>query len=162
MDHVAIMSRQFGDLISKILNKEKVIESRWSKNKIAPYDKIKAGDTVYFKNSGGPIIARAKAFKILQFDNLNQKKFEYVVKNFGKQICLQNTKYDDWYKSKNYVTLIFLTNPEAIKPFNIDKLEGGNKEHKHEKPDLVKSHLPGGTVTACAWITISNINSIVR
>ncbi len=136
MDHVAIMSKEFGDLISKITNREKTIESRWSKNKIAPYDKTNIGDVVYFKNSGGHVIAKATVSKILQFDNLNQEKFEYIVKNFGKQICLQSTKYDDWYKSKNYVTLIFLTNPEAVKPFNIDK---------------------SGFGSGCAWITIPEI-----
>lgn len=141
MDHVAIMSKQFGDLIFKILNKEKTVESRWSKNKISPYNKINFGDTVYFKNSGGPVIAKAVVSKVLQFDNLNQEKFEYIVKNFGKQICLQNTKYDAWYRSKNYVTLIFLTNPQTVKPFKIDK---------------------SGFGSACAWIAVSNINSIVR
>lgn len=133
MDHVAIMSKQFGDLISKILNKEKTIESRWSKNKISPYNKTKSGDTVYFKNSGEPIIAKAKVSKVLQFDNLNHKKFEYIIKNFGKQICLQNTKYDAWYKSKNYITLIFLTDPQTVKPFNVDK---------------------SGFGSGCAWMTL--------
>lgn len=139
MEHVAIMSLQFGDLISKILNKDKTIESRWSKNKIAPYNKINPGDTVYFKNSGGPVIAKATVSKVLQFDNLHHEKFEYIIENFGKQICLQNTKYNAWYKSKHYVTLIFLTNPQTIKPFNIDK---------------------SGFGSACAWIVTPKIKSL--
>lgn len=135
------MSKQFGDLISKILNNQKTVESRWSKNKIVPYNKINPGDTVYFKNSGGSVIAKATVSKVLQFDNLNHEKFEYIIENFGKQIYLKNIKYDAWYRSKNYVTLIFLTNPQTVKPFKIDK---------------------SGFGSACAWLTVSNINSIVR
>ncbi len=41
MKHVATMNKRFGDLIPKILSGEKEIESRWSKNKIAPWNRVK-------------------------------------------------------------------------------------------------------------------------
>jgi len=138
MDHVAIMNKKLGS-IAKVLSGEKVVESRWSKNKIAPWDKIHPNDIVYFKYSGGQVIARATVSKVLQFDKLDEEKFNYIVKNFGQAICLQNTKYDSWYKSKNYVTLIFLESPQKVNPFQIDK---------------------SGFGSGCAWVTIPDIKFI--
>ena len=131
MDHIAIMNKKIG-LITKILSGEKIIESRWSKNKIAPWDKIHPNDTVYFKESGGSIIAKAHVSRVLQFNHLDLHKFNYIVKKFGSDICLQNTEYDSWYQSKNYVTLVFLKKTTKVKPFNIDK---------------------SGFGSGCAWIT---------
>ena len=67
MDHVAIMNKKMG-LIDKVLDGRKTIESRWYKNRTAPWGKIKKGDTIYFKDSGGPIRARAEVKKVKFFE----------------------------------------------------------------------------------------------
>ena len=56
MHHVAIMNKSW-NLIPKIISGEKSIESRWYQTKRTPWDKIKAGDKIFFKNSGEAIIA---------------------------------------------------------------------------------------------------------
>lgn len=138
MDHVAIMNPKFGS-IEKILSGQKTIESRWSKLKIAPFNKVESGDTVYFKYSGKPVTACATVSKVLQFEKLDAKIFKYIVDNYGHQICLQDTKYDTWYKTKNYVTLIFLKSPKRVKPFQIDK---------------------SGFGSGCAWITTLKLRKV--
>lgn len=123
MNHVAIMSKSFGDLIAKILSGEKTIESRWSKHRIAPFNKVGPGDIVYFKNSGGPIIAKATVFKIRQFTNLNPDKAKEILKKWGglDGIAVSNMeKTYQWAKSKKYCVLIWLKNPKKVKPFQID------------------------------------------
>ena len=125
MDHIAIMNPKLGS-IKKILSRQKTIESRWSKYRIAPYGKIKAGDAVCFKYSGQLVTALATVSKVLQFENLNAEIFKHIVDNFGLHICLNNTHYDSWYQSKNYVTLIFLKNPKKVTPFQIDKTGFGS------------------------------------
>lgn len=74
MNHIAIMKKSW-ELIPKIISGEKTIESRWYKNRIAPWDRISEGDTVYFKDSGEPVSAVATVSKVLQFDNLDGKQF---------------------------------------------------------------------------------------
>ncbi len=69
MDHVAIMKKSWG-LLPKILSGEKKIESRWYKFKRSPWDKINTNDTVYFKDSGDPVLIKAKVSKFLQFLNI--------------------------------------------------------------------------------------------
>ena len=110
MIHVAIMNKRFGDLIDKILSGEKEVESRWSKNKIAPWDKVKIGDTVYFKNSGGAVIAVAEVEKVRQFE---KKDFDKARKLFSFP--------DAWAKNKNYCVLMWLKNPKKVSPFRINK-----------------------------------------
>ncbi len=110
MNHVAIMNKRFGDLIPKILSGEKKIESRWSKNKISPWNKIKVGDVVYFKNSGGPVVAMAEVSRVEQFE---KKEFEKAKKLFPVP--------DEWTRGKNYCVLIWLMNPKKVSPFKINK-----------------------------------------
>ena len=130
MDHVAIMSKRFGDLIAKIFSGEKKIESRWSKNRIAPWGRVKRGDRIYFKNSGGLVVAMATAEKVMQFE---RKDFDNARELFSAP--------DEWARGKNYCVLIWLKNPKKVRPFKINK---------------------SGFGSGCAWVTVSDIKSIVN
>ena len=121
MHHVAIMKKNW-KLIPKILSGEKTIESRWYKNRIAPWNKVKKHDTIFFKNSGEPIIAAATVSEVLQFENLNQPQFQKIMRKYADKICLNTREYNEYFKSKNYAILIFLKDPRKIdKPIHIDK-----------------------------------------
>ncbi len=160
MDHVAIMKKSWG-LTEKILSGEKKIESRWYMARSAPWNRIKAGETVYFKNSGEPVTIKATVAKVLQFSDLNQDKVLEILKKYGKDIgisralgghsfCLQvfaktvPTRSLDalhLFKNKKYCLLIFLKNPVKIKPFQIDKKGFGMMS---------------------AWISVDSINKIKK
>ena len=101
MNHVAIMSKGW---------KWKTIESRWLKNGSAPWGKVKSGDRVYFKDSGGPVKVLAKVEKVIQFE---KNRFDEAKKLFKDA--------DNWSLGKNYCVLVFLGKPESIKPFKINK-----------------------------------------
>ena len=51
--HLAILIEPY---LSFILNGKKTIESRFSINRIAPFDKIQTGDIVLLKRAGGPLV----------------------------------------------------------------------------------------------------------
>jgi len=141
MDHLAIMKKSWG-LLPKVLTGEKTIESRWYKNRYSPWDKIKKGDIVYFKNSGEPVTVKAEVSNVLQFSNLNPNKVKEILNKYGIKDGLgidDIDKYYEMFKDKNYCLLVFLDNHEKIKRFNINKTGFG---------------------TMSAWITIDNINKI--
>lgn len=128
MDHVAIMRKDWG-LIPKILSGEKKIESRWSKNKIAPWDKVKTGDTVYFKNAGETINVKVRVGEVLQFDNLNPDRVRGLLYKWGGKdgiAAADLEKIVEWVRDKKYCVLVFLDNPERIEPFQIKKTGFGN------------------------------------
>ncbi|OGD08895.1 hypothetical protein A2397_01375 [Candidatus Amesbacteria bacterium RIFOXYB1_FULL_44_23] len=121
MDHVAIMKKSWG-LLPKILSGKKTIESRWYKNRSAPWGKIMAGDTVYFKNSGEKVTVKAEVTKVLQFENLNQKKIKSVLLEYGERDGIDDISlYYDLFKDKKYCLLIFLCNAQEIEPLEISK-----------------------------------------
>lgn len=142
MDHVAIMDSK-RKLLPKILTGEKKIESRWYVSRFAPWNRISAGDTIYFKDSGKPVTVKAKVSKVLQFDELNEKKIKCIVRNYGKDIALSSSESEkiEWAKNKNYCILMFLENPQKIKPFKINKAGFGN---------------------ACAWMVVGDVGEALR
>ncbi len=143
MHHVAIMKKSWG-LVPKILAGEKKIESRWYKTKRAPFGKIGKGDTVYFKNSSGPVTVKAEVKNIKEFDNLNPRQVKEILEKWGDDDGISKGKIPEFYelfKDKKYCMLIFLKNPHKIKPFDIDKTGFGMMS---------------------AWITVDNVNKIKR
>jgi len=168
MDHIAILSKKW-KLLDKIISGEKNIESRWYVHKINPWNKIKKGDIVYFKETGDLIKAKAIVERVLQFDlhhkkintkslkylkqllghyNLKNNKNQVVIKDilleYGERIGFDLSEIDKWiefYKNKNYCILVFLKEPEEIKEFNFDKTGFGN---------------------ACAWLCVEDIEKIKK
>ena len=141
MDHIAIMRKSWG-LLPKILTGEKTIESRWYKNKCSPWGKIKRGDVVYFKNSGEPVTIKAEVSKIIQYLDLTSAKVRWTLQKYGTKDGLGIDEIDKYYqrfKDRKYCLLVFLKNPQKIKPFEIDKTDYGNM---------------------AAWIAIDDVNKL--
>ncbi|MEP7103241.1 MAG: hypothetical protein ABI721_00845 [Candidatus Dojkabacteria bacterium] len=115
--------------IDKILAQEKLIETRWYKNKIAPWNRINKGDVIYFKDSGQDVTARAEVLKVEQFDNLDKEKIKDLINKYFKEIGLNEeikTAFINKHLNKNYAILIWLKNAEKIAPFRINKTGFGN------------------------------------
>lgn len=141
MDHVAIMKKSWG-LTPKILSGEKKIESRWYKFKRPPWNEIKTGDTVYFKDSGEPVTLKARVSMVLRFPDLTPKKVKEILEKYGRADGLARKdipKYYRLFRDKKYCLLIFLTKPVRVKPFNINKKGFG---------------------AMAAWISVESINRI--
>lgn len=123
MYHIAIMKKSW-DLIPKILNGQKTIESRWYKTKRSPYDKIKLSETVYFKNTGEAVTAKAEVSKVLQYRNLTPERIYKLIDEFGGEgkIHFPNlTEAKRDLVNKKYCVLIFLKDSKMVKPFKINK-----------------------------------------
>ena len=79
------MKKSWG-LTQKILEGDKTIETRWYKNKSKPWNLIRAGDTIYFKDTGSFVTVVAKVSKVEQYDNLNDSKIDALIQKYGKNI----------------------------------------------------------------------------
>ena len=104
MNHVAVMRKSWG-LLPKILSGEKTIESRWYKNKSAPWGKIAAGDRIYFKNSGEKVSVRAGVSGVNTFENLNPLRVRKILGKYGKDDGINQNeieKYYELFKNKSY------------------------------------------------------------
>jgi len=127
-------------LIPKILSGKKTIESRWYLSRRTPWGRIASGDTVYFKDVGAPVVAKAAVSKVLQFCDLSPNKVKDIWSKYGDGIGTDNVKsLAKWSLDKKYCILVFLRTPQLIPSFNINKTGFGN---------------------ATAWLTVDNIDQI--
>ncbi len=143
MEHVAIMRKSWG-LTQKILNGQKKIESRWYSVKYKPWDCIEKGEAVYFKDSGEPIRLKAKVDKVMQFASLTPERVKEILDEYGDDDGLEKEKiseFFDKFKNKKYCVLIFLKNPQRVKPFQINKTGFG---------------------AMSSWITVDDISKIKK
>ncbi len=134
------MKKSWG-LTGKILTDEKTIESRWYLSKRLPWNRIKVGETVYFKDSGGPVRLRATVEKALQFDNLTSKKVGEILGRYGQADGIGPKEIPDYFnrfKNKKYCLLIFLKNPESVEPFFINKTGFGSMSAWLAVSDILK------------------------
>jgi len=141
MDHLAIMKKSW-NLTSKILSGRKKIESRWYKTKYQPWDLIKSGDVVYFKDSGESVSVKAEVEKVMQFSDLTPFKVREILDVYGKDDGIEKNEiqiFFEIFKDKKYCILIFLKNATKIEPFNIKKTGFGSMT---------------------AWISLKDINQI--
>ena len=137
-DHVAIM-RPSWRLIPEILAERKTVESRWYQTRRAPWNQIRAGDTVYFKDSGAPVTAKAHVAGVLQFEMENLAAARRIVREYGERIRLPERDPKKWPRLPRYCILIFLADPKPVHPFAIDKRGFGS---------------------AAAWLTVPRIVAI--
>ncbi|OGC45511.1 hypothetical protein A2V49_04770 [candidate division WWE3 bacterium RBG_19FT_COMBO_34_6] len=143
MDHVAIMKKQW-NLSPKILEGAKTVESRWYKHKIAPWNKIKIGDAIYFKDSGNPITIRAVVSKVIQFEiENNQQAFNIMNKYSMDDLGTKTLSKDinNYISDKNYAIFIHFSKVKKVKPFEIDKKGFGMQ---------------------CSWLTVESIDKIKK
>lgn len=141
MDHVAILKKSLG-LMPKLRSGQKTIESRWYQSKRAPWGRIGAHDSVYFKNSGEPITLKAKVLNVISLSDLNPDKVRQTLDQYGDAIGIEKHEIPTFFerlKDKPFCLLIFLDKPEEVKPFLIDK---------------------AGFGMMSAWLTIQNIQAI--
>lgn len=123
MDHVAIMQKSWG-LTDRILGGEKQLESRWYKSKTGAWDKVSAGDTIYFKNAGEPVRISAKAKEVFQSADLTPATVKKLLVKYGHLDGIRPEEihtYEKLFKDKKYAVFIFLKDVQRVSPFRVNK-----------------------------------------
>lgn len=114
--HLGIFTQ---DYLTYMLEGKKTIESRFSKKKTAPYEKITKDDIVFVKKSGGNVIAYFTIKEVLFFD-LKETSIEKIKEKYNKDLCLDDSFWEN-KKACRFATLIFIDQLVKIKPFSINK-----------------------------------------
>lgn len=114
--HLGIFSEPY---LTYMLEGKKTIESRFSKNKIIPYNQITKNDIVIIKKSSGNILGLFTIKDVLFFD-LNITSIDKIKLKYSKQLCVNETFWMS-KKNSNYATLIIIDTLIKLKPFHINK-----------------------------------------
>jgi len=114
--HLAIFAEPFK---SQVLSGEKTIESRFSRNRCAPYGEVGAGDIILIKEVAGPICGIARARRIWCYDLANEP-LHRIRDRFGNGIAADEAFWATRAEAL-YATLIELDSPARIAPVACDK-----------------------------------------
>ena len=142
MTHIAIMKKKWG-LTDKIIDGSKTVEMRWYKHRSTPWDKVSVGDEIFFKDSGGPVRAKANLTLVEQYEikDTSMAKLlidKYKVRDLGSDVVPK--EISDYINGKKYCIIVGFDNVISIKPFNINKTGFG---------------------AMCAWIVSDNIENLM-
>jgi hypothetical protein len=114
--HLAIFSEPF---LSMVLSGKKTIESRFSRNRCAPYGEVGDGDVILLKEVAGPICGIVLARQFWYFD-LDSEPMSRIRDRFGAEMGVDETFWSTRADSL-YATLIKLDSPASIFPLTCDK-----------------------------------------
>lgn len=103
MNHLVIMKNPW---FGKIITGKKTIESRVSKRKIIPFEKVNRGDILYFKESGQKYVSFCAEVQHVEY---YQKPIHIYdrLRHHAKEICIDD-KYIESKKYHNYLSLFWL------------------------------------------------------
>lgn len=114
--HLAVMVEPF---LSYILEGKKSVESRFSKNAIAPFHQIESGDLVLLKLTGGPVVACFTADNV-EFVVLDDEERGRLQQHYTTAICADS---DFWEarQDKRYATLVGVRDVQILDPTPVAK-----------------------------------------
>ncbi|MEM7680553.1 MAG: hypothetical protein AAF288_01215 [Planctomycetota bacterium] len=106
--HVAILRSAY---LKRVLSGAKTVESRLSRGAGAPFGKVKPGDRLFFKHSGGPFGATALAGQVHSEADATPARIDALGRRFDRTVC---GGADYWAAKRGcrYVTLIELARVE--------------------------------------------------
>lgn len=113
--HIAVMVEPF---LTYLLDGDKVIESRFSRNAIMPFRRISPGDLVFLK--AGPVLGAFRA-STTEFVELYDGEIDRIRNNYAEQICAYTDDFWHARADKRYATLIGVESVRRLPPVSIPK-----------------------------------------
>jgi len=115
--HLVILKKPY---LEAIVERQKRVESRFTKTRRPHFGQIYPGDEIFLKLSSGPVCATATAAAVKYFENLTPKQILQLKQQYNHLICGS----DNYWQSKascKFGFLVWLESVRAIKPICISK-----------------------------------------
>lgn len=115
--HLAVMRQPYLDYV---LSGEKKVESRFSKVPCAPYKKVKKGDIIVFKETGGPLRAVSMVIDVSFFGNIDSRKNMTLLLGHKDELMISDD-FIEKKKDSKYVSIMYLDKVIPIHCVNLIK-----------------------------------------
>lgn len=114
--HLAVLIEPY---LSYILAGRKTVESRFSKNAIAPYQRIDQGDLVFLKAAAGPVVG---CFTVawVKCSTLDENRLSRLRADYSSAICADETFWAS-RADRRYVTLVGISDVRALPSVQVSK-----------------------------------------
>ena len=83
--HLVILKKPY---LEAILGGRKTIESRLAKTRHSPFGRVRAGDTLFLKQSSGLVCATARAAAVKKYENLTPEQIIGLKERYNDQTTL--------------------------------------------------------------------------
>ena len=115
--HLAVFVEPY---LQYVLEGTKTLESRFSKNRCAPYERVDAGDLLLLKRSGGPVTGVCRVARVW-FYELNPTCRKQIRAKFAKQLCAQDDDFWEARRDAVYATIMEVADVRSIDPVPCNK-----------------------------------------
>lgn len=110
--HVGVFIEPYLQLL---LDGKKTLESRFSINRTAPYEKVVDGDLLLLKRSGGPIVGICQITHAWSYE-LDPAAWDTLKTQHARALCIQSPAFWEQKRRANYATLMQVRHVHIIEP----------------------------------------------
>lgn len=115
--HLAVMTGLYLELL---LDGTKTIESRFSRNRVAPFGQVYDGDIIFFKPAAGPITAVGLAGNVLHVD-LGRVPLQQIADEYGTAIAPVDASFWSDRATARFATLVTMLDIVKTSPVTVSK-----------------------------------------
>ena len=115
--HLAIFVEPY---LSYVLDGSKTFESRFSKNRCPPYGRVKPGDFLLLKRSGGRIVGICRVAHVWFFE-LDAAKWQEIRTRFAKGLCAQDEGFWKAREGAAFASIMKIIDVRPLEPFSCEK-----------------------------------------
>jgi len=108
--HLAVFVEPF---LGFVLNGSKTVESRFSANRIAPFNSVRHGDVILLKSAGGPIQGICRAAEVWSY-RVQPGSWREIRNRFARAMCAEEPEFWEARSRASYATLIRIENVRAL------------------------------------------------
>ena len=116
--HLAILLEPY---LQYILDGTKTVESRFSKNRIAPYNMVDPGDVVLLKKVAARSISGVCVVRRVWFYQLNPDTWSEIRDGFSKALRADDSSFWDRRKTAQFATLMRIAEVHPLLPIEVPK-----------------------------------------
>lgn len=117
LHHLVVVRPQY---LRRILEGAKTVECRLSRYRQSPFGSVWAGDHLWFKLAGGPILLTASVAKATFIHPLTPKLVREIRREHGRQIQA-GVEFFHAHTHARYATLVLIAGVQRIAPLEIVK-----------------------------------------
>ena len=115
--HLAVMQEPY---LGYILEGRKTVESRFSRHRVAPYQRVRSGDALLFKAVAGPVIAIAQVADV-DYYVLDPTVWAQVRGRFTAALAVEDETFWEERGHARFATLMRLRAVRSLSPIVVDK-----------------------------------------
>ena len=116
--HLAVLLEPY---LQYILNGSKTVESRFSKNRIAPYNSVKPGDVILLKKASVRTVSGICIVRSVWFYQLDCDTWDQIRTRFSNALRAENPAFWEERQAAHFATLMRIGEVSPLPPVDVPK-----------------------------------------